>query len=169
MKRKNFTLRALIILGFAISGIIFNSCKKEETNESTYYVRFNADGTRIEFNIHGLLVAAFGQSGDQYNSVFTGGDNNSNISLQVFDNKSIAPVTYNGYSLSGSAFVGALIGYQDKNGILYTQGTTNPNSTITITELTSAAVRGTFSGTVKATGKVDIFITGGEFYVWRAN
>jgi hypothetical protein len=168
MRMKFFTRRTIVILSFALFGVIFNSCKSD-ADESTYYVRFNADGTRIEFTIHGLLVAAFGQAGNQYNGVFTGGDNSSNISLQVYDNKSIVPATFTGYTLSESTFVGALIGYQDKNGTLYTQGSINPNSTITITEITSTAVRGTFSGTVKATGKSDISITGGEFYVWRAN
>lgn len=170
MKGKFFTSRAIIILCFALFGIIFNSCNNNDADdESTYYVRFNANGQKVEYTIHNSLVAAFGQSGIQFNAVFTGYDATSNISLQVFDNKAIVSDTFTGYSLSGSSFVGALIGYQDKTGTLYTQGAVTPNSTITITELTSAAVRGTFSGTVKATGKPDISITGGEFYVWRAN
>jgi len=45
----------------------------------------------------------------------------------------------------------------------------NPVTSITITEITSTSVKGTFSGTVKASGKSDISITNGEFYVWRAN
>lgn len=170
MKRKFFTRRAIIVLFFALFSIPFSSCKDDKTaSESNYYVRFNANGTRIEFTIHGSLIAAFGQSGNQYNASFTGGNISSNISLQVYDNKSIVPATFTGYTLSGSTFVGALIGYQDNTGTLYTQGAVIPNSTITITEITSGAVRGTFSGTVKASGKSDISITGGEFYVWRAN
>jgi hypothetical protein len=170
MRKNIFKRTSIQILVFALLIVTFGSCSKDdEPAENEYYVRFNANGEKIEFTVQGAVVAAFGQSGSQYNAVFTGYDANTNISLQVYDNKSIAPATFTGYTLSGSNFVGALIGYQDKTGTLYTQGATNPNSIITITEITSAAVRGTFSGTVKATGKSDISITNGEFYVWRAN
>lgn len=162
-----FSFQTLV---FVLLVALLGSCKNDDADTGTdYFVRFNANGQKVEFKVHGSLVAAFGQSGSQYNAVFTGYDANTNISLQVFDNKAIVPATFTGYSLSGSTFVGALIGYQDNTGTLYTQGAVTPNSTITITELTSAAVRGTFSGTVKATGKSDISITNGEFYVWRAN
>jgi hypothetical protein len=170
MKSNSSSKFTFQILVFALLVVLFGSCKNDDSDTgSEYYVRFNANGQKVEYTIHNSLVAAFGQSGIQYNAVFTGYDATSNISLQVYDNKAIVPATFTGYSLSGSTFVGALIGYQDKTGTLYTQGAVTPNSTITITEITSAAVRGTFNGTVKAAGKSDISITSGEFYVWRAN
>lgn len=169
--RKNIFRRISIqILVLLLLAVTFGSCSKDdEPAENEYYVRFNANGQNVEFKVHGLLVAAFGQAGNQYNASFTGGNTNSNVSLQVFDNKAITSATYSGYVLTGSAFIGAIIGYQDNSGTLFTQGAVSPNSIITISEITSTTVKGTFSGTVTASGKSDISITGGEFYVWRAN
>lgn len=96
------------ILIFVLLVALLVSCKNDDADTgSEYYVRFNANGQKVEYTIHNSLVAAFGQSGIQYNAVFTGYDATSNISLQVFDNKAIAPATFTGYSLSGSTFIGA--------------------------------------------------------------
>jgi hypothetical protein len=170
MKSNSSSKFTFQILVFALLVVLFGSCKNDDSDTgSEYYVRFNANGQKIEFRTYNSLVAAFGQSGVQHNAVFTGYDAKSNISLQVFDSKAIAPATFTGYALTGTSFVGALIGYQDNSGTLYSQGATGSNASITISEITSAAVRGTFNGTVKASGKPDISITNGEFYVWRAN
>ncbi len=170
MKRnflKRLSIQILVLLFLAVTS---GSCSKDdETAESEYYVRFNANGQKLEFTLQGAVLAAFGQSGNQYNAAFTGGNTNSNVSLQVFDNKAITTATYSRYVLTGSAFIGAIIGYQDNSGTLFTQGAVNPNTSITISAITSTTVKGTFSGTVKAAGKPDISITNGEFYVWRAN
>ncbi|MBW8324114.1 MAG: hypothetical protein K0M50_05060 [Prolixibacteraceae bacterium] len=170
MKKIHLSSRACILIaGIALFTVMFSSCKKDEAVEGDYVIRFKANGTPVEFSVQASLVAAFGKSGTQHNASFSGGDTNSNISLQVFDNKEIATATFSGYTLSGNTFVGALIGYSDKTGTLYTQGSVNPNATITITEINAGAVRGTFSGTLKASGKPDIVLTQGEFFVWRAN
>jgi len=65
--------------------------------------------------------------------------------------------------------VGALMGYQDNAGTLYTQGSANPIANVIISEISPTTVRGTFNGTLKADGKPDVLITQGEFFVWRAN
>lgn len=170
--KANFFSRqgTILILGFALITMMFNSCKKDDAgNGGEYFIRFKANGTQVDFAVQGSLTAAFGQAGSQFNAVFSGGDATSNISLQVFDNKAIAEANYTGYGIVGSSVVGALIGYSDKTGTLYTQGAVGSNATITVTELAATTVRGTFGGIVKATGKPDILITQGEFFVWRAN
>lgn len=170
MRRNITTGIGIQILFIALLSATFSSCSKDdEPAENDYYVRFNASGQKVEFKVHGSLVAAFGQSGSNHNAVFTGYDATSNISLQVFDNKAITTATYTGYTLSDSSFIGALIGYTDKSGTLYMQDALNPVTSISISEITATTVKGTFSGTVKASGKTDISITNGEFYVWRAN
>lgn len=170
MERIFFKRFSVQILVFLLLVITLGSCSKDdEPAENEYYVRFNANGEKIEFTVQGAVVAAFGQAGNKYNAVFTGYDATSNINLQVFDNKEITTSAYSGYTLSGTSFIGALIGYNDKSGTLFMQDALNPVTSITITEITSTTVKGIFSGTVKASGKSDISITNGEFYVWRAN
>lgn len=149
--------------------LLFNGCKKDQSTQGGYLMKFDVNGKTVEFTGQASLVAAFSNTGNQYLGVFTGYDANSNMGLQVYDNKAIVPGTFSGYAISNSAIVGVLIGYQDTSGTQYTQGTTNSDAVITISELTATTVRGTFSGTLKAAGKSDISVTNGQFYVWRAN
>lgn len=149
--------------------LLFNGCKKDQSTQGGYLMKFDVNGKTVEFTGQASLVAAFSNTGNQYLGVFTGYDANSNMGLQVYDNKAIVPGTFSGYTISNSAIVGVLIGYQDTSGTQYTQGTTNSDAVITISELTATTVRGTFSGTLKAAGKSDISVTNGQFYVWRAN
>jgi glutamate synthase domain-containing protein 3 len=171
METKNLTRRLFLLTTcFALFALATGSCKKDDaTDDGKYFIRFNANGSKVEFTVQGSLVAAFGQAGTQYNAVFTGGDAASNISLQVYDGKAIAAGTFSGYTITGGAVVGAIMGYSDNSGTLYTQGSVGSNASITISEITTTTVRGTFSGTLKASGKTDIVVSQGEFYVWRAN
>lgn len=159
----------ILVLGIALVAITISSCKKEDTGENGYFIRFKANGTVVNYTIQASLVAAFGKSGIQHNAVFSGGDASSNISLQVFDSKSIVASAFSGYTITDGAVVGALIGYSDNTGTLYTQGSVGSNASITITGITATTVSGTFSGTLKASGKADIVVSQGEFFVWRAN
>lgn len=158
-----------LVLGLVILAMVFSSCKKEDAGPEEYVMKFKANGAPVVLNVRGSLVAAFAQAGTVFNGVFTGSDNVSSISLQVYDNKTISATTYSGYKLVGSAIVGALISYNDAKGTPYTQGSVNPDASVTISEITETTVRGTFSGTLKSAGNPDISITEGEFYVWRAN
>lgn len=171
METKKIARRLNLVLGsFALFALLTGSCRKDDaTDDGKYFVRFNASGSKVEFTVQGSLVAAFGQANTQYNAVFTGGDGTSNISLQVFDGKAIAEGTFSGYTITGGAVVGALIGYSDNSGTLYTQGSVESNASVTIAEMTPKTVKGTFSGTLKSSGKVDIVVSQGEFFVWRAN
>ena len=161
-----------LILGFAVLSIALAACKdKDDDNGGTeeYAFRFKANGSQVELKLKGALVAAFSHSGAINNGVFTGSDGVSSITLQVFDSKTISETTYSGYTIVGSSVIGALINYNDASGTGYSQGSVDPNVTVTITEITETTVRGKFNATVKATGKPDISITEGDFYVWRAN
>lgn len=171
METKNLARRlALVLASFVLFALVTGSCKKDDAaDDGKYFVRFNANGSKVEFTVQGSLVAAFGQASSQYNAVFTGGDGTSNISLQVFDGKAIAAGTFSGYTITGGAVVGALIGYSDASGTLYTQGSVGSNASIIISEITATTASGTFSGTLKSSGKADIVVSQGEFYVWRAN
>lgn len=156
---------AFIVLSAAIS-----ACKKDDTTSNEQYAfKFKANGTQVVLNQQASLVAAFAQSGNIYNAVFNGSDGVSIAILQVYDNKAISSTTFSGYNLVGGSIVGALISYDDATGTGYMQGAGNSDATVTISEITEKTVRGTFSGTLTATGKPDIAITDGEFYVWRAN
>lgn len=158
------------VLGLAFSILVLSSCSTTNSkNNGGYVMRFKANGNTVEFTVQASLTAAFGQSSNQYNGLFTGYDANSDISLQVFDDKTISESTYTGYTIVGSAVIGTLISYQDDTGTVYTQGSGSSDATVSITQITSKTVRGTFSGTLKASGKPDMAITGGQFYVWRAN
>jgi len=161
-----------LILGFAVLSIALAACKDDDdggTKTDDYAFRFKANGSQIELKLQGGLVAAFSQSGTIYNGVFTGSDGVSSITLQVFDNKTISEKTFSGYTIVGSSVIGALINYNAADGTGYSQGSVDPDATVIVTEITETTVRGNFHATVKATGKTDISITDGEFYVWRAN
>lgn len=162
----------VLILGFAVLSIALSSCKDKDDDDGgteEYAFRFKANGSQVELKLKGALVAAFSQSGTIFNGVFTGSDGVSSITLQVFDSKTISETTYSGYTIVGTSVIGALINYNSADGTGYSQGSVDPDVTVIVTEITETSVRGNFHATVKATGKPDISITDGEFYVWRAN
>jgi hypothetical protein len=153
--------------------LLVTACSSSTGNDDDdggFFMRFDANGTRVTYTNEATLFATFTQSGAQHSAVFTGYDANSNMALQVYSDAPIAANTYSGYTLSGTVFVGALIGYEDATGTLYTQGTgTSIQSQIVLTSVTSESVRGTFSGTLKAAGQPDVVVTNGEFLVRRFN
>jgi hypothetical protein len=171
MKTKIFHKKSiLLILGFVFFSTMFSSCNKDTTTSTgSFLIQFKVDGTLVEYTSQSSLMAVFAHSGAQYNAVFSGYDELSNINLSVYYNKEITSGTYSGYTLAGSAIVGSLISYQDKSGTNYTQASVNSDASITISEITATTVKGFFSGTLLASGKPDIVITNGEFFVWRAN
>ncbi len=170
MKGRNLKNQSIfVILAFVLFAGLLGGCKKDETSDNGYWIKFKVDGNQVEYTLQSSLVAAFAQAGTQYNAVITGSDSKSNVGLQVYDSKAIAANKYSGYTISNGAVVGVLMHYADGNGTVYNQSVTNSNLEITVSELNTTTVRGTFNGTLKASGKSDISITEGKFYVWRAN
>jgi len=156
------------------SALVVAACSKSSSptgpgGSSSYYFRFNANGSVVNYTSQPSLVVAFGHSGSQFNALITGFTSSSNANVQVFSGSAIGTVTYSGYNVVGGAFVGALVGYQDASGTTYTSGSGATDAVVTITQLTSSTMTGTFTGRLKATGKADIVVTNGEFFVKRAN
>jgi len=139
-------------------------------NGGTYFYRFDANGTRVTFNTQNSLTAAFSQSGNQRVLIITGFDATRNSAVQIYSGSAITTTSYTGYTINTQlgALVGMIFHYQDASGTVYSSDTGQAN-TASITEITSTAVRGTFSGTLKAAGKADLVITNGQFFVIRAN
>lgn len=169
-----FSIRKSIalVLGFVVLTMVFSSCKKDDKGDNAsdgYVMKFKVNGSQVVLNSQPSLVAAFANTGAIFNGVFNGSDGASIMILQVYDNKAISQTTYSGYKLVGSSFVGAIISYSDASGTGYAQGSANPDTKVTISEITTTTVSGTFSATLKSAGKPDIDITDGEFFVWRAN
>lgn len=161
-----------LVLGFFIFAIVFSSCKKDDNGDNganDYVMKFKANGSQVVLNSQPSLVATFANAGAIFNGVFNGSDGASIMILQVYDSKNISETNYIGYKLVGSSFIGAVISYNDASGTGYAQGSVNPDTKVTISEITTTTVRGTFSATLKSAGKPDIAITDGEFFVWRAN
>jgi hypothetical protein len=171
MEKLNFRKQVIyVFLAVAVFAFLSGGCKKDDdAGSGTYYMKFKVDGNRVEFNLQTAMVAAFAQSGTQYNAVISGSDGKRNVGLQVFDNKVISAGKYSGYTISNMAVVGTLMHYEDLNGTAYTQGSTNQDVEVTISEISSTTVKGNFKGTLKSTGKANILVTDGEFFVWRAN
>jgi hypothetical protein len=170
-----FTLRRRPVLAGLVlaAGLLSAGCSSSDStgpgdNNGEYYFRFKANGTQVSFTTQSSLLATFAQAGSQYNGVFTGFDATTNAHVQVYDGAPISTKTYTGYNVVGTAFVGALIGWDDDTGTLYTAGSGDVR-TVTITSLTDTYVQGTFSGTVSAAGKPSISITNGEFKLPRFN
>lgn len=148
--------------------IISGSCGSDEGSEG-YVMRFNANGALVEFTAGGSLTASFSKDDNQYIGVFIGSDDTRTMVLKVYDTEEIADTVYRQFEPKGSGFAGSLIAYEDGTGASYTQGVLVPDIRVRVTEITSTSVRGAFGGTLKADGKPDIAVTGGEFFVKRIN
>ena len=170
MKTRAYFKKAIYpLLGLILFTFFISACKKDTVanNTGNYEMTFNANGTQIKYNTDNAVVATFSQTGEQYVGIFSGYDANSNMGLSVYDNKQISESDYTGFTASGMATVGALIGYQDDSGTLYSQAGNDVD--IKISSITSDSVSGTFSGTLTATGKPNMVITEGKFTLKRLN
>jgi len=158
------------ISSVALCVLILSACgSSTEPSETELFLRFNANGSLVEFTNAASLFAAFTSTSGQSNLVITGYDAVSGTNLQIYDNGPVGTGTYSGYGVVGNVLVGTLMAYEDPSGTEYV---TNPGSadvTITVSEITDTRVRGTFSGTLEASGEPDLVVTAGSFVVQRAN
>jgi hypothetical protein len=165
MKRRFFYAVTLFV-----AVILLSACKDEE--EGMYYFRFTADGEPVEFTNQLILLAGFGNSGNLYTASISGAnDADSNVGLQIYSDQPITEGTYSGYGFVENAIRGVIIGYKDKkSGILFSSGGgPNVDATIVITEMTATTIKGTFQGKLLASGKPDMTVTNGSFFVRRSN
>lgn len=146
------------------------SCTKDEETPGEYYMRFKANGTLIEYTNQFGLSAGFAQSGNQHVGTISGwNDASSNFSLLLYDVKSITESTYSGYSASVNGVVGVVFAHKEKeSGVVFSSGVgADFDAHATISDITDKDVKGSFRGTIKATGHPDISITEGSFLVKR--
>ena len=140
---------------------------------SDYYIRFRAGSVDRNYTGDLLVHGAFNQVSTEY--VFTadavaedGSITGGSVILGAQDVTPITTKTYGTYQVVGSGWTVGQILYSI-GGIQYSNEDVPNDIRVTITEISSTAVKGTFSGTVKANGKPSIPITNGEFNVKRVN
>lgn len=159
----------LALVMFIVSVTFITSCAKEE-EPGEYYMRFKANGKLIEYTNQLGLAASFSQSGNQHIGTISGwNDASSNFSFLLYDMAPITENTYSGYSFSTEGIVGVLLVHKEPgSGEVFSSGVTpDYDARVTISEIDGTAVKGTFSGLIKASGLPDINITEGSFFVKR--
>ena len=190
--RKLLPLTALTLVT-----LILSDCKKSggssgSGNGSGYYLKFNLNGKAVEYdsepiaelnkiNSYGLYSAVL----LAYQNVSAGTKNE--MTITVFSSTAIAANTpyedpqkateTNGSQVpeatlfwsdsTGTGYISAGE-FADANGNILISGMV-ANAKLTITELTSSDLKGTFSGTVYNSGNLAVsdVITNGEFYLKR--
>ena len=149
---------------------LFAGCKSSTgPSSSTYSATFSANGSTVQYTTQSSLLAAFAQASTQYDCIVSAFDASSSLSLQMYDGSAITAKAYSGYNVVGGALVGVLVVYQDAAGVVYRSGGVTTDALITVTQITSTTIRGTFQGTVKSAGHANVVIANGTFYVKRAN
>jgi hypothetical protein len=165
------TVKLILILVVLVSGaFLFESCSKEDEASGEYFMRFKANGASVEYINQLGLSASFAQSGNQYFLTISGwNDASSNFSLLLYNLAPITENTYSGYTVSVDGTVGVLFAHKEKeSGAVFSSGVTaDYDARVTLSEITGTGVKGTFSGTVKASGHPDITISEGSFFVKR--
>ena len=160
-----------------VAALIATACKSstdagdsQQTSSGTYYVRFKANGAQIDYSSDTWVNAAIAKTGPEYffvgASTPAGSVGEGSMSVSVFDPSPITTTTYSG----GLTPVGTTGAYTLPQ-LSYVTGsstyTSSNDARITLTEITSTTVKGTFQGTVSTTGKPSISITNGEFFAKR--
>ncbi|HET6252445.1 MAG TPA: hypothetical protein VFE32_00155 [Puia sp.] len=198
MNRSTYT-RLASLAALSLLAITLSHCKKSNSsgngnngNGSGYYFKFKLNGASVEYdsepvaelsptNSEGLYSAAL----IAYQNVNAGSKNAITI-LAYSSNTIAANVPYNDPSkateANGAPVPQSTVFWYDSTGVSYlTAGEFADasgnipiagmvaNSKLTITDLTSTYLKGTFSGTVYNAGNLSasITITDGEFYLKR--
>lgn len=162
------------IIGFILIALLAGSCKKEDEDAvNDYEISFKSNGDLDEFKVEDVAGSFYeDKTGSQFGLRFTANKGEFTVYLDVYDLKAITESTYSGYKTTPPAgqkptlIEGAKLAYNDGN--TYTVHKTdikNPDVTISISEITKTTVRGSFKGTLKASGKPDMVVTEGKFYV----
>lgn len=192
--KSRYLLAVLAIAGFGLS-----SCKKSGgagdsgSNGSGYYMKFKLNGVQMEFDSQPIAGISYSSQDNIYTCVIAAyKDVNSGlknaVAITLFSNSVIAAnVNYNDpakakeangdilpqntiffYDSTANAFLtmGALA---DASGNIPLPGVV-ANAQLTITEMTSSYIKGSFSGTVYKSSTLNQYysITGGTFYLKRS-
>jgi hypothetical protein len=141
------------------------------------FIRFQASGAQIQFQDQptspvAATIAAIGSESSLNvtgQSAFSASPF-SNIQITVIDPSPITTKTYGAFQPVGTsgAFTSAIISYNVGSvGYDNTAAGTGSDVQVTITEITSTTVRGTFSATVKTKAGAVVAISGGSFLAKR--
>lgn len=188
MKKLSISRLVLCVL-ISFSLLFTGACKKNDDkpgNGSGYYMKFKLNGTQVEYT--GQVECNFNKtSGATHVASFAGlkvalnaGSNAMTLALGTADNNE-TNVTYTNYATTaaGTEKAKALtIGYMDEAGAAYLSwpdefsaalpGGTKTEARLKVTEATSAALKGTFSGVLYNTDySKELTVTDGEFYLRR--
>ncbi|MBX3256390.1 MAG: hypothetical protein KF862_19800 [Chitinophagaceae bacterium] len=176
-------------IGVLIVALSLLSCKKggeQGDPGSEYYVRFKANGTRIEYkayaegNFNKLAGGKYASTLSGLKENFVGTKNNMSISLATASPNS-TDVTYTNFSASSAGLQKAellSLGYFDDNGKFFMTwaeelapalpATVETEARLIFTEQTDKYLKGKFSGKMYNDDfSVKLDITDGEFYVKR--
>ena len=178
MKHQFFTkATSYFILGLVLVALFSGSCKKEDDIKNDYKISYKANGVLEEFIVEDVAGSFYEDvTATQYGLRFTARKQNFTIYLDIYDRHAITDSTYSGYKLTPpigkkpTLIEGAEIAHNDGDTYtVYKTDKKNADVTISISEITKSTVRGSFKGTLKASGKPDMVITEGKYFVPVAN
>ncbi|SHN34748.1 hypothetical protein [Mucilaginibacter sp. OK098] len=168
-----------LLLGALLVAIIFNSCKKSDSNSPTgTSMKFTSNGAAVSFNSCVAISATVGNTSEV---LITGinitnakpGASSFEVELTHDINTLKAGQTYPVASSFSQLDASTLYYFTNASDVFNTQ-TGNAQGTVSITEVTSTSIKGTFSGKLFAendfTGTTVLYtITNGSFTAKRGN
>jgi hypothetical protein len=162
--------RSIVLLTFLSLGILFSACKKSSTtSSSSYYMQANANGTTVKYTGYTSAISTSLQ-GNFILDIQGQASLTSQLdilSAVIMDTSPITTKTYTDVIVNGSPQ--GVVGYYDHTGNQYSSAfAVVPAVTITITQITSTYVTGTFSGTVSdLSSSGPVTLTSGSFKVQK--
>jgi hypothetical protein len=161
-------MKKIIILIPVFLLAFFASCKKDSkapASSGTYYVKFQFNGTEKQYSASttGILGSSSAPDGCEIIG-YGSGANPPGVTISIVDNSAIT--TNKTYTQT----VG-IITYVDESGTSYVAGSVYQSTAlaITIEEIASDHIKGTFSAKFQKAGTTDTYLnaTEGQFYVNR--
>lgn len=185
---------AFFLVSFAL--LVLSSCKKSggsgSSNGGSYYMKFKLNGVQVEFDSEPIAGISYSKADSLYTCVIAAyKDVNSGlknaVTITIFSNSTIAAgVAYNDpakavgpngaptpqntifyYDSTANSYL-TMGAFADANGSVLLPGVV-ADAQLTISEMTSTYIKGTFSGTVYKSSTLNQYysITEGEFYLKR--
>jgi hypothetical protein len=145
-------MKRIFVLG-SLFCLLFTACSKNNNDDNSGKagtITATIDGANVSFNTNAKAIRA--DAGGAYSIQIMGfqgtGGNSNQIALAASDNSAIVAGIYN-ETMTGANGAGTVSYIQSGSSYPYINNgsTTNPG-TVTITEVTSTSVKGTFSGDV---------------------
>jgi hypothetical protein len=161
---------SIVLLTFLSVGILFSACKKSSTTPSSaYYMQANANGSTVKYTGYTAAIST-SLSGNYVLDIQGQASLTSQLdilSAVIMDISPITTKTYTDVIVNGSPQ--GVVDYYNHIGNQYSSAfAVVPAVTITITEITSTYVAGTFSGTVSdLISACSLKLTNGSFKVQK--